>query len=211
MKRYLIIIGLLLSGLFAQTTRVQFVSGQVTIKKDLNQKEWLPVKTNDLVPDKSVVKTGSDSNCDLVLSDGSQVKVYENAMLQVSATAVPDQPKISCFALLGNFFFKIKTNTAVFEVKSPTSLATIQGTEFSLSNTRTSSEIRVKKGTVQFGDHNGANPVIVKEGQKSVAQKDIPPTMPMAMNASELAQLNQWSGESSEGKTTPPATAAPDH
>jgi hypothetical protein len=196
MKGFIIVIFYLcFPTAFAQETRVQFTMGEVTIKKDLTQKEWQPLKTNETVPDKAVVKTGRESRCELLLPNGSVVKLFDNAMLQVTATETNSTKETSLFALLGNFFFKVKrAATADFIVKSPTSLAAIRGTEFALSNTRTSSEIRVKSGSVQFGDKNGAFMVSVNTGQKSVSTQNAPPSAPVTMNSKELAELNQWSG-----------------
>jgi hypothetical protein len=194
----------------AQETKVQFILGQATIKKTLNQKEWQPLKVNEQVPDKAVIKTGRDSRCELLLANGSVVKLFDNAMLQVTATETQAKPETSLFALIGNFFFKIKrAATADFIVKSPTSLTAIRGTEFSLKNTRTTSEIRVKSGSVQFGDKNGANPVTINTGQKSLSTQSGSPSAPVIMSSKELAELNQLAGENESQPTTTASMAAP--
>lgn len=193
----------------AQETNVRFIKGQVTIKRDLKQKEWQPLTLNEIVPDQAVIKTGREGRCELLLPTGSVAIILDNAMMQVTAA----ESKISLFALLGKFYFEVKNSSASgFEVRSPTSRAEIHGTEFAISNTRTTSEIRVNNGSVQFGDKNGNNSVIVHTGEKSVASQNTPPSAPVKMSSKEMTEINNWSGQNGNkqnnvnaGSTSTPA------
>jgi hypothetical protein len=195
-------------SLYASDAKVKFLINDVKYKVDLQQEQWAPLKLNDLVPEKSVVRCGNDSRCELLLSDGSVIKILANSMLQVKSVQKDDNPNTSIFTLLGNFFFKVKKGVlGEFQVRSPNSVIAVRGTEFLVKNESKKSEVWVQSGTVNFSDKNMTTYVTLNGGQKSSVKSDGFPTKPKPLSPKEKQILADLS-ETKAIPTTP--TSKPD-
>jgi hypothetical protein len=200
MKGILLSSLLLLSlHLYAQEAKVTFLINDVSVKVDLQQKEWVPLKINELVPEHAVVRCGEDSRCELLLPDGSLVKILANSMLQVKSVAKERKKETSIFTLLGKFFFKVKKGIlGEFQVKSPNSVIAVRGTEFLVTNKAKESEVWVHSGSVNFSDKNMTTYVMVSGGQKSMVKSGGFPSKPAALSAKELKEMSDLSGTVAE-------------
>jgi hypothetical protein len=200
MKGILISFLILLSlHLYAQEAKVTFLINNVGVKLDLQQKEWTPLKINEIVPEQAIVRCGEDSRCELMLSDGSVVKILANSMLQVKSVATETKKETNILTLLGRFFFKVKKGIlGDYVVKSPNSVIAVRGTEFLVANKAKESEVWVQSGLVNFSDKNMTTYVQVAEGQKSMVKAGGFPTKPAALTVKEIKEMTDLSGSKPE-------------
>jgi hypothetical protein len=176
-----------ITALFANEAQVKFLIGDVRYKESIQQADWNSLRLNAALSENNIVRTGKESRCEIVLPDGSQIRVMAYSMLKLDFLPKPGNKRTDLFAALGRIFFKVKKSLAnKFRIKSPASVASIRGTEFLLINSTNSSEIWVKSGQVIFSNAEETKQVIVNAGYKSVVKSGGVPLKPVGLSYNEV-------------------------
>jgi outer membrane protein assembly factor BamB len=124
---------------------ITFMIGEVT-------KNNVSVSIGDVISDKDIVQTGSDSFCDIKIG-GSIIRVKEKSRLVVSSLIFKDNMENTQLGLdVGKMLCKPKKllKSEEFIVKTPTAVAGVRGTEFIVETDKAkTTRIKVFHGEVK--------------------------------------------------------------
>ncbi len=204
--RWLLCSLLLISSLMAQTAKVRFLMGDVSFKANAFATSWQPLKLKAELDQGSIVKTGVESVCEIEFADGSVSKVLDNSLLEIKKMPDPKSSDGELMTNLGKFFFYFKKRfLGKVKVRSAVGVAAIRGTQFYLIDRPMETSVWVREGSVEFGDLNLQNTVIIKSGFKSTITAAGQPSAPKPLSQQELAELEMVS----EGIPAPSETPQP--
>ena len=126
---------------------VSKVAGTVEVKAGAG---WKALKNGDTVPVGAEVKTGAGSSCILTWAGGNVAKVKAQTTLSVSADKTGAGDEKSSIALkaggVSAHAKKLSTRNSSFEVKTPTAVAGVRGTDIIAE---------IEAGNVTFGVSDG--------------------------------------------------------
>ncbi len=134
-----------------------------------------------------IVRTGAQGKASLLFVDGSQVRLNENAAIEITAPTKTSGGKSSFFrALSGQVWARLRPGTAV---RTRSAVAGVRGTEILLQvDANETTTLTVIAGSVDFFNEFGA--VLVNASQQSVAVLGRAPTRPIAIDNPGL--LIEW-------------------
>lgn len=166
-KHILIIVAILfLSALLCADTVAVLSStkGKVSLqRKDKNMK----FKNGELLKNEDVIRTGSESFAAYKYVDASsQVKLFANSLVTISANKSGDKLAKKVKVDKGNVYSQIKSGTGPFVVQTPTTVASVKGTEFlTRVGENGESEFVVIEGEVELEDIETGQTGTVGAGQ----------------------------------------------
>jgi hypothetical protein len=188
--RYLFLL-ILLSGLctFSEAAYIYALRGQVDLKKS-GSDAWTRLEAGErpkLKPGDEL-RTARASTVEIHMEDGSKVKLAPVSAFKMSEE---NNEKVSLGLYFGRVRSWVKKFSRKFEVRTPTAVCAVRGTDFMMSaDADGNSRLEVYEGSVLAGDNQG-NSALVREGQAA----DIPaggrmrdpvrnPNQPNDMNSS---------------------------
>ena len=163
---------------------VKEVTGIVKLKSaDSNERKTLTVGT--LLYDGDRLTTQRAAMAAVLFTDGSLLKINDLSDVTLNVTPTKDgQLNAKVDLPLGQLWAKVTRRESEFQVETPSSVASVKGTEFSVFvDEDGSSSLFVFSGLVEFG--NDINRVMVKKNQKSTAMKNVAPSEPTKMDKEE--------------------------
>lgn len=180
------------------------VKGEVEIlQKDKLSKAKVGAK---VFPGDTII-TKKDARAKLVMVDKNIINISPDSKFLLEKYEYnPEENKKG--ALLNVIYGKVRTTVNQkydgeqnkFQVKTKSSVAGVRGTDFlvSFNKVTNTSKVVTFEGRVDVGaglDASGriTNPVSVRPGEFTVAAIGTPPSLPVAMPASEMASLNEQS------------------
>lgn len=185
-KLFLLFVGLLLIqlGYAENTARVKFVIG-LADRQTSGQTSWEKIKFNGKIYQGDRIRTRSNSNVELAMPDGSQIKIGENTMFEVTELKEPEtdkEDKVTLTVWLGSIWAKFKkvvTNRQERFVDSPSAVVAIRGTtlEIDVDNTE-KTLVRVTEGLVSVKSKQTSEEVMVGSNQQTIVEKGKAPTKP---------------------------------
>jgi len=171
-----------LNSVVVQAATVQSASGTVELLY-ADGETWTPASEDIRLTEGARIRTAATSRADLVFFDGSTVTLQEKTELTlrtVEAERDGDRRRIALYQPLG------ATQSAVqplpdagshFKIESPTALAVVQGTEFTVTvATDGTTEVRVQRGRVNVTAAETS--VDVEPGQATRVRPNQPPDAP---------------------------------
>lgn len=203
----LLVCGLLfVSGALAQAQDVhgvlRVVKGEVQIKSAKTGQTGRARLGEQVFP-KDVVITGKDSRAKIVMVDNNEINVSPESQIEIQKYEFdPAQGKKE--VLLNVIYGKVRSKveqkydgkTSHFQVKTPSAVAGVRGTDFLTSFNRrdNSSSVITFHGAVEFGvpGANGRinNSVSVTPGKMATSVAGAAPSAPKDMPKSELAKVD---------------------
>jgi hypothetical protein len=134
---------------------VRFKAGSVSLIRSEKQVKDFKIGSKLYVND--LIETKNNSRVEIELENGSIIKVTENSLFRIDKSKLVDKDKRNSFSLLfGKIFLKVKkllSSTDEFSIKTPTAVAAIRGTEFSVHVSKENIvRIKVKEGSVDVGE-----------------------------------------------------------
>jgi len=171
---------------------ITFSCGEESIKGNLfNDKGSVTLQSNgtyvSVLPGKSeitvsgdIIETGDDSLAHLEFSDGSLIHIQANTTFQIKSLVTEGNKNRSIFKIvLGTisvFVNKITGREQDYEVESPTSVASVRGTEFQM-NVYVDEDYKGKEGDEEKKDGTGDREktitvISVQEGQIELSSED---------------------------------------
>lgn len=178
--------------------RINFMKGQVEIQR-LNAEDWRPafIKMGLYPGDK--VKCQAAAEAEIVLHDGSVVKLKDASLLQIEQMERDRKAKAARTALklyhgkvLGSIR-KISSKESKFTITTPTAVAGIRGTVFGVFVEGDTTELNVLKGEVGLAGEQGPEVLVGEKMMASVAKGDST-ISPVAMTAAKIAFMTMWAG-----------------
>lgn len=187
------------SLLNGEDASLNFIIGTVEIKEGVS---WKPAELNQKVKEGDVLRTGIDSQAEILFEDGNIVKLRENTKLKLTKAridSITGSRKTTVKNLLGGILGKIVSfarGRDAFYLTSEVSVAGIRGTivasEVGLNKT---SVISVLEGEVEVKAIGiDAPSVMVKAGEKTTVKRGKPPSEPVELSDEEVKELRQWAG-----------------
>jgi len=167
--------------------------GEVSIQKP-EEEIWLPVEKNIPLEKKDRLKTGPGSYAEILIDDGSLLKVGENSEIilsEISADFDTKKIEASIFLRIGRLFSNIARFVhprSRFSVRTPTAVAGVRGTEFIVEITDAEeTDVGVFDGKVDVGgiDSQGelieGSRVLLTKKRQTRVQKHKRPIHPVAL------------------------------
>jgi FecR protein len=205
---------------FAQAQAVhgvfRVVKGDVKIIKSADKSEAAAKIGMKVLPSDTIV-AGKDSRAKIIMIDNNEINVSPDSKIQIQSYEY--KPKEDKKTVLLNVVYgkvRAKVNQKyegenTFQVKTPSAVAGVRGTDFMTSYDKGSRETRIVtfEGKVAFGKPGAGgqivNPVYVAMGQTSSANAGAAPAQPIEVPKTELSQMDQGS----DAAKTPEAPSAP--
>ena len=195
----------------ATVTALTTVSGDVLIQHRGDQ--FVPAREGDLLAAGDTVRTGANAIAEITYFEGSSVRLEENTQLVVQAlsTEADGGTVISMAQTIGRTWHvvtKLLNGSSRYEVKTPTSTASVRGTIFSVEVAMrpdgVAATVTTSEGAVvhraDVPDASGPAQVTVRAGEQST--KTTAMTAPSPAHAAPLATLRAAPKRPSE--TAPP-------
>lgn len=130
-KHILILIAILVlsTALMADTVAVLSSSkGKVSLQRT---KKNMKFKNGELLKNEDVLRTGAESFAAYKYVDASShIKLFANSVVTISASKSDDKLSKKVQVGKGNVYSQIKSGTGPFVVQTPTTVASVKGTEF---------------------------------------------------------------------------------
>lgn len=136
------------------------------------------LKIKDFLMTGDTIKTSATSSVSIMLKKGVMVNVgAQGKPTTVTIDSLvhrEDGADVRLNLTQGNLANQIKPETGnySYEVKTPTSVASVRGTEFVMDTEEESSSLFVNSGAVNFSDPISGDSSVVKEGFKAVADTE---------------------------------------
>jgi len=155
-KLYMCILILFLPVLlFADDSRriagsIDFILGDVFVTAD--GKDWQDADFDMEIKEGDQIKTGEESRCEIILADGTIVRMDENSIQQLEKVESQDTvKKKSLFVSAGKVWIntrKILSKGESFRVRTNKAVCAIRGTTFSVDEGKEHTRVQVHKGAV---------------------------------------------------------------
>ena len=150
-----------------QTAVISEITGAVELKR-IGSSEWTPAKTGDAIEKKTIVSTGFRSTAVLTVGN-STITVRPLTRLSLEEIIVLNQNEtVNVNLNTGRVRVEVKPpagTRADFTVQSPTTTASVRGTEFRMDT----ASIQVTEGKVSYASLEGpaVRPLVVSAGEES--------------------------------------------
>lgn len=155
---------------------------------------------------KDTIITGKDARAKIVMTDNNEINVSPDSQL-VLQSYVYEPEKGKKDVLLNVIYGKVRSKVeqkydgknSQFQVKTPSAVAGVRGTDFmtSFNNLTGTSQVVTFEGEVAFGQPGPGNTIVgqvsVQPGQMSMVSPGQPPAAPTALPKSQLAQIDNES------------------
>ncbi|HQU71295.1 MAG TPA: FecR family protein [Calditrichia bacterium] len=152
------------------------VNGKVSLTAEKST-ESVPVKKGQVLKNRDRLETGAEAYCILkFLDDKSLLRINEKSSCIIEGKKEADAIDKNIFVELGSFFASLFQPKGKFEVTTPTSVASVKGTQFWVIQLGKAGPTRVvvTEGIVEV--RNRAGKALAKKGQTaSVASRTSPP------------------------------------
>lgn len=194
---------------------LRVVKGDVKVKT--GKGEIVKGRIGGKVFPKDVVITGKDARAKIVMIDNNEINVSPETQIEIQHYEYdPNGGKKD--VLLNVIYGKVRSkveqkydgNTSKFQIKTPSAVAGVRGTDFLMGFNRAdrTSQVVTFEGKVEFGMPGPGgtiqNPVMVNPGQMALNNAGQPPTPPAPMPKEELTKV-----ESESAAEPPKAPGAP--
>ncbi len=160
--------------LVQRIAQVGEMKGKVSVQRS-GHGEFFALAKDGMVKTGDVIKTGADGTAEFKWVDGTRWKLMPNTVLTVKKAVANTVKKgeISQLNLsTGKVFIRIVkalAPTSRFEVETPTAVAAVRGTIFSVSVQNGKTEVAVFKGRVQVTGAGKSAPTMIDPGQAALA------------------------------------------
>jgi hypothetical protein len=166
------------------------------------ERNGVAITTSSLQPGDQII-TGDSSSAIIIFADGSKVKLGPNTTLEITSVGYIQ-------SILTLLYGKIHALvTSKFQVRTPSAVTSVRGTEYVLEVTENgSTTLTVLSHVVDFSDIGGLKTVSVGENQTSVVTTGSVPSEPVSINPSQIDRWWEEVGTSGAGALTMYAVAA---
>jgi hypothetical protein len=181
------------------SAKINYMKGQVEVQKAQGI-TWARASVKMKLGSGDKISTEDGSEAEIVLEDGSVLKMKDKSLLLIQRMEKQKKPSVSVVNS-----FKVRTGKVLgcvrkmssldskFLVETPTAVAGIRGTVFAIYVEGDSTELDVLKGEVGIKGDNGEE-VMVGEKMTTVVSKGDSARHPVAMSAAKISFMMLWAG-----------------
>lgn len=216
------LIGVFAFAFFSTSAQAQQVYGELkVVKGDVSIKSGRDMKVTKAaigmrVFPSDTIKTGKDSRAKILMVDKNEINISPESEIVLQKYVydpAAGKKDVLLNVLTGKVRSKVEQKydgtTTKFQVKTPSAVAGVRGTDFLTSfnsNTR-QSQVVTFHGKVEFGQPGAggaiSNPVMVTPGQMSTAAAGAAPSAPIEMPKQQLASMDKESAADTATTTAP--------
>ncbi len=159
------------------------LDGNVEIKSEsklfglISVRSWKELKEDQDLNKGDIIRTDDDGVLELVFNDNIYVEVDNNSQIVIGENEIIDQERTSSIILnSGRVWAKVKKiyqELTNFEVITPTAVAGVRGTLFSVYTNGEETTLSVKEGAVDLSSIDGQNKELVTQEQMGIAAKGV--------------------------------------
>jgi len=165
------IIFILLSQLsFAKEDRLGYftsISGVVHVQR-AKETEWTKAELNMPVYFGDKIKSGDDSEGEIIFTDQSLIRIHSNAHIAINTIISPVEKKNSIILFFGRIWSRISKEALrrkAFEVQTPTAVCGARGTEFSTAAYEDGTMlVRVDSGRINVDNETNQSTLTSNQG-----------------------------------------------
>lgn len=196
MKKIFLLILVLISISFLIANDVALLSsvkGKVSLQRD---KKNVNFKAGDMLRNKDEIRTGGESFAAYKFIDATAtIKVFANSVVEINADKKGKNLNKNVKVSGGSVLSSIKGSGSAFQVETPTTVASVRGTEFLTKvNADGSTLIIVTEGTVLVESKLTGETKSVSKGSTGYVDSDgamdVEPTTPGQIDELEQAELD---------------------
>ena len=114
-----------------KTAKIVFLLGEVTIKSETS--EWIQAQVGDILEEGTLIKTGVDSYCEIVLSSGSLFRMKDRTELLIALLPSSErEPKALLKLIKGDLLTKVQkiAYSSSDSIETQSATLGVRGTEF---------------------------------------------------------------------------------
>jgi ferric-dicitrate binding protein FerR (iron transport regulator) len=177
-----------------RTTTARIVEGTVMLQRGADVR---PLQTGGVLQERDVIYTGPDARVEISLSDGSTLRLGENANLELRV-APPAGRLFTAHLFLGAVWAHVHKllQTEEFHVETENAVAGVRGTEFTVEAGREGAEdhVRVYDGAVEVRDRAGQWVQRVETGRELSIRRGLSPegAKPFGPGSDRENKLMRW-------------------
>ncbi|MDW8095123.1 MAG: FecR family protein, partial [Caldimicrobium sp.] len=175
----------------------------------------IPLKLNDLIYEKDVLRTKSGAKLEITFTDGSVLRVAQRSRVDISEYLLDEANRAVLEVKRGTVQAQVNPELSKkieqdpkkhkFEIKTPVAVAGVRGTDFFVFHERVATGVLVKTGQVYtYNPQIPDKVVIVQPGQITFISEGKPPAPPRAATEKEMKQLEKETYIEKRVETTPP-------
>jgi len=181
------------------SAKINYMKGQVEVQKSQGI-VWAKAAVKMKLGAGDKISTEDGAEAEIVLEDGSVLKMRDKSLLLIERMEKQKKPNISVVNS-----FKVRTGKVLgcvrkmssldskFIIGTPTAVAGIRGTVFAIYVEGDSTELDVLKGEVGIKGDSGEE-VMVGEKMTATVSKGDSAKAPVAMSAAKIAFMTLWAG-----------------
>jgi len=181
------------------SAKINFIKGQVEVQKAQGI-VWAKAAVKMKLGAGDKISTEDGAEAEIVLEDGSVLKMKDKSLLLIERMEKSKKPSISVVNT-----FKVRTGKVLgcirkvasldskFIIGTPTAVAGIRGTVFGIYVEGDSTELDVLKGEVGIKGDNGEEVLVGEKMSTTVARGDSA-KHPVAMTAAKISFMLLWAG-----------------
>ncbi|MFC1855817.1 FecR domain-containing protein [Thermodesulfobacteriota bacterium] len=202
-NRILLLIILCLAPTCAFAAQAGEVDVVIGVSQNLEDKavEWKRLKLKDPVMGESIVRTLKDSRLKLSLIDGSIMLLTESSKAKVESVEKEGKSFFRMFSgKIRAVVKKVVSPKSSFEIKTPTAIVGVKGTNFAVILSKDMTEVITFDGVVSVSNvlEEVGGEVLVKANYYTKVTRYAPPSEPVELSEEELSKLISRNGLSSE-------------
>jgi hypothetical protein len=188
----------------AATGIMMVVKGDVKVTDNSGKTE--PAKIGKKVTEGDTITAGPDSRAKIVMSDKNVLNISPDTQVKIQkyTGAQNGKQEVELNVAYGKIRADVEKNKYdgeknKFNVKTPSAVAGVRGTDFITSFNKGTkvTEVITFQGTVAVGQPSASgaivNPVYVNQGQKTEVPVGAPPQPPVSVPANDLKNMNSQS------------------
>ncbi|MCX7873456.1 MAG: FecR family protein, partial [Caldimicrobium sp.] len=175
----------------------------------------IPLKLNDLIYEKDILRTKSGAKLEITFTDGSVLRVAQRSRVDISEYLLEEANRAVLELKRGTVQAQVNPELSKkieqdpkkhkFEIKTPVAVAGVRGTDFFVFHERVSTGVLVKTGQVYtYNPQISDKVVIAQAGQITFISEGKPPTPPRAATEKEMKQFEKETYIEKRVETTPP-------
>jgi len=153
------------------------INGNLDINEVLNP-GWKIANLGQMLYNGDRLRSGSESWAAIFFLDGSQIKIHENSQFTIQSEREKERAlKTTVKVAQGEMWMKVPKKGSEFRIETPTSVASVKGTEFNLLVERDGTTyLTVIEGSVEFLNEMGR--VLATEMTSCMAAQNQAPSAP---------------------------------
>jgi hypothetical protein len=170
---------------FAQQVVITNVTGTVEI---WSENEWKPVDSTAILTGREKIRTGENSICTLIFMQGHELRISPKTELELEKLTA-NETYIKLLTGKGTAKVKKLSKLEGFNIKTPTTLAAVRGTDFSVEFINNVTRIEVYEGLVAAQEESTGQEVLINTGEFSIIEHSQPPSNPEPLPEKEESTI----------------------